>query len=108
MRLACRSCGRLVKVPPGWGRETGWRCRQCVTAGPRSADIRSLEPHGREVVPRVRQSDVDVPAGPAERDRLDVLLAVLGPHNAGHDRYRVAEGVLGCAGTGRIEDGLPW
>lgn len=48
-----------------------------------------------EKLPAVGQTDVHVAAGPAERNDLDVLLAVLRPHHAGYDRHRPVERVLG-------------
>jgi hypothetical protein len=41
--------------------------------------------------------------GPGRRCRL----AVVGPHHACRDRHRLAEGVLGLAGSGVVEDRLP-
>ena len=39
-------------------------------------------------VPRVRHGHIQVAAGPLERDRLKLFLAVLLPHDAGHNRQR--------------------
>jgi hypothetical protein len=60
-----------------------------------------------EKLPAVGETDVHVAAGPAERNGLDVLLAVLRPHHAGYDRQRPVERVLGPAGGGVVADGLP-
>jgi len=49
-------------------------------------------------------------AGVTERVGVDVLFAIVGPHDAGRDRHRLAEGVLGLAGADVVEDflaGLP-
>jgi len=62
----------------------------------------SVQPDGRELAAPVRESHVHVPPGPAERDGVDVLLAVLGPHDAGSDRHRLVERVLWLAGPGRV------
>ena len=60
-----------------------------------------------EKLPAVGETDVHAAAGPAERNGLDVLLAVLRPHHAGYDRHRPVERVLGPAGGGVVTDGLP-
>ena len=45
-------------------------------------------------------------AGSAQRDCFDVLLAVVLPHDADHDRHRRFERVLGPAGVPAVEDVL--
>jgi hypothetical protein len=45
-------------------------------------------------------------AGPAQRDCFDVLLAVVFPHDADHDRHRLAECVLRLLRLEGVEDAL--
>jgi hypothetical protein len=60
----------------------------------------------REPIAPIRHPDVDELPTPAGSLGVDVLLAVVGPHDPGHDRHRMVEGVLGLAGAGVVEDGL--
>jgi hypothetical protein len=57
-------------------------------------------------VPRLRHGHIQVAAGPLERDRLKLFLAVLLPHDAGHNRQRLVERVLGHAGAGVVDNDL--
>jgi hypothetical protein len=70
----------------------GWRSKVSYLgdSSERASDVRRppVEPHGNELIAPVRQSHIDVLPGPAERDRLDVLLAVVGPEDASHDGHR--------------------
>ncbi|HEY9377546.1 MAG TPA: hypothetical protein VIQ02_10675, partial [Jiangellaceae bacterium] len=61
-------------------------------------NVGRIEPRGGEPAPPVRHPDVHVPAGPAERHRVDVFLAVVFSHDPGDDRHRQIKPVLGLAG----------
>jgi hypothetical protein len=71
-----------------------------------ASHICGVEPHPGEPVAPVRQAHVGVLTGPAQRHCLDVLLAVVLPHDPNHGRHRPAERVLGHTGAGRVEDAL--
>jgi hypothetical protein len=78
----------------------------CFSASSASSNVRGVQPHGGAVVSPIRHPHIHVAAGPAERFGVDMLLAVVGPNDAGHDRHRLVEGVLGHAGAGVVEDRL--
>ena len=70
------------------------------------ANVRGVQPHGGEAVPRVRQAKVGVLAGPAQRHSFDVLLAIVLPHDADHGRHRLAERVPRNLRLKGVEDAL--
>jgi hypothetical protein len=69
-------------------------------------DVRGVQPDRGELIPPIGHPYVHVPAGPAERDCLELLLAVVGPDDAGDDGHRLVEGVLGLACARVVEDAL--
>jgi hypothetical protein len=69
-------------------------------------NVSGVQPRRGEAIPRIRHGHVHVAAGPAEGDRLKLFLAVLLPHDAGHNRQRLVERVLGHAGAGGVDNDL--
>ena len=61
--------------------------------------VGTVQPDRVAPAARVGEANVDGLAGPAQCHRGGALLAIHFPHDAGHDRQRLAEGVLGAIPT---------
>ena len=103
---------RAGKCRPMRGRASGRRITEqtlswsVAAAVSSSGDGGGIEPDGREAVALVRHPHVHVPAGSAERNRVEVLLTVVFPDDAGDDRHRLVERVLRHLGLEGVEDAL--